>query len=248
MILCAIAGRCHISLVVVEGDGTVQVVELHSIDAFVPTHKFVVPAEHVVPPVDGVGNSIWTAIGSGYPFLLHMVDIAVALHLNYRVGRKILCNVAPVFVGVGGLVEISVHRSIFNVYLQVGKIGEHLATVVGIDLVAYEEAREVVAYGNDIEAHLQCVENTAGVCAQNLFEAQESTVFNLALDEDVEKFVSVSVDTRGVVQSRVGVGLQNFFPFTGVGICLILSDAELFLALAPRVVLYLQCHIANYFG
>ena len=201
MVLCAVCGRCHVGLVVVEGDGTVEIVELYTVYAFVPAHYFVVPAEHVVPPVDGIGDGLPAAVACSYPLLLHVVDVAVALYLNHGVCGKVACDVAPVLIGVAALVPVTVYNTVLNVDLDVGVVGEHLAAVVCVNIVAHEQGRVVEAYRDYVEAYLKSVERAAGVCAEHLLESEECTVLYLALYEHIDKLVSVGVDTCGVVKS-----------------------------------------------
>ena len=150
MILCAVCGRCHVGLVVVECDGAVEVVECYSVYSFVPSHQFVVPSEHVVPPVDGIGDGLSAAVACCYPLSLHVVDVAVALYLNHRVSGKVACDVAPVLIGVHALLEEAVYDTVLNVNLYVGVVGEHLAAVVCVHIVAHEKGGVIETYRDDV--------------------------------------------------------------------------------------------------
>ena len=123
----------------------------------VDTHKLMLPCKAPVPPTNGIGD----CVGAYFPYVFkfHVKEYSVAFNLHTVVLEVVGKHIAPVFIGVSALVEVTVYITAFNVYPCYWVVGKSGTVIRGIRCygVAYEEYSIILCNGNHVQTLDKCL-------------------------------------------------------------------------------------------
>ena len=240
VVLGAVPGGSHVSVVVVEGDGAGHVVALLG-HVVLDAHDVVLPVEHVLPPVDGIVDAAGAVFA--HDAGVHVVHHLLALDVDDG-GCGVGKDVDPVGIGVLGHVPEAVDGAVLDVYADGRIVSDELGAVGRGGTNVLNVAHSMVGSGcKHVEPLVEVDDGALQVGALYELKLECRARGYVVAHEDKDDVARVAVDARGIVDTSPAGGEQHSVPVVGVTVGFVAAYAKFSLAVLPGIVLYLESHL-----